>query len=86
MTPDEDEGLVEGRVRGRRSLLVGAVMLAVVATLPVVVRAFGGDEAFRPARPVPAPGASGADPPVAAPGLHGRIVYTTFETRGTAER
>ncbi|MGZ8625980.1 MAG: hypothetical protein ACXWXK_04820 [Actinomycetota bacterium] len=86
VTPDEDDGLVEGRVRGRRSLLVGAVMLAVVATLPVVVRAFGGDEALRLARPAPTPGASGTGPPVAAPGLHGRIVYTTFETRGTAER
>jgi hypothetical protein len=78
---------VEGRTRRGREFAFVAVGLALLAALPVVYGLLSSDEAADDR-----PGATGpvstGEPDVFDPGvaLHGRLVYTTFETRGSADR
>jgi hypothetical protein len=78
---DDDDDLVEGRVRRGRMLLVGVAGLALLLGLPFVLGIVSGDP---PPPDHPAPtgptspflDGSGAE-------LHGHLAYTTFETEGS---
>jgi hypothetical protein len=62
-------------------------MVLVLAILPVAARRLGGDGAPRPEAAVDGTAPTdGIVTPPPAPGLHGRLVFTTFETRGSLER
>lgn len=82
--PDDD--LVEGRARRSRAFATVGVMVALVVALPLAYAWLNGQRADpepasrADALPPPRPAAEGT-PPV--PGLHGRLVFTTFETRGS---
>ncbi|MGH2589850.1 MAG: hypothetical protein ACRDGW_03525, partial [Actinomycetota bacterium] len=78
---------VEGRTRRGREFAFVAVGLALLAALPVVYGLLSSDEAADESPGSTGPVSTG-EPDVFDPGvaLHGRLVYTTFETRGSADR
>lgn len=80
--PDDD--LVEGRARRSHAFTVVAVMVALVAALPLAYARLSGDGGGDPvpSAAVPSPLPTGeAD----QPGPAGRLVFTTFETRGSPD-
>jgi len=82
----DDDDLVEGRARRSHAFTTVGVMVALVASLPLVYSRLGGgvgDPDPVPTAAVPSP-LGEPDRPV--PGLAGRLVFTTFETRGSPGR
>jgi len=81
MRPPDDD-LVEGRARRSGAFATVAVMVALIALLPFAAARLSGDGAA-PADPADAERASPGSP---ARDLHGRLVFTTFEARGSLAR
>jgi hypothetical protein len=86
----EERDLVEGRPRRAGAFLAGAIGIALIASLPFVSRLVSSDEApgvrggaAGPTRGLPEDDAGAT---ARVPDLHGRLVYTTFETEGFPER
>ncbi len=81
-----DDDLVEGRPRRSGAIATVAAMVLVLALLPFAATRLASDGT--PRSDAAEGGAEPTDgigtPP--APGLHGRLVFTTFETRGSLER
>jgi len=77
----DDDDLVEGRARRGRMLLAGAAGFALLVGLPFAFGILSGD----PPPPDEAPTTGPTSPFFggAAADLHGRLVYTTFETEGS---
>lgn len=81
-----DDDLVEGRARRSGAFATVAAMLALIALLPFVAARLAGDGASPAGRAdAGVPPATGERSP---PGqsLHGRLVFTTFEARGSLDR
>jgi hypothetical protein len=78
----DDDNLVEGRVRRGRILLAGAAGLVLLLALPF---AFGvlSDDRIAPDDSEPTGPTSPFDLGPVGADLHGRLVYTTFETEGS---
>lgn len=91
MTRPADD-LVEGRARRTRAVATVGVMLALVAGLPIAYAWLSddGEPGAVPTGGLPPPGARPEEQQgrgiLPAPDLHGRLVYTTFETRGFPDR
>jgi len=83
MTPDEEP--VEGRTRRGGQLLVIGVGLALLLALPSLYGLFSSDTAA-PRRATASGPTSSNEPAPVDPGLHGRLVFTSFDSEGSAAR
>jgi len=85
-----DDHLVEGRTRRSRAVITVGAMVLLVAALPLAyARLVGGDgePTSATAPEVEPPSPRPTDETIAPTlGLHGRLVFATFETRGSSER